>query len=314
MKTKSRVTAVASLAVAMFIVGAVQAVGGTVFVGAFGDQGWLSDDTRTPNGVDLVGINYTHAGKPGQTPTAADDATIAQQIKFIGNAPAANGPYGTNALELTFGTGTGSGKATLSTINTGTGFATGDWSSGFFANFGLYCATYTNTTLKIGIQSPSWGTGVGQSQNGFTATRSGESSFDLILTYTGHGNLPSWDDIGLNSSTGTWTLHAQSGNTFFGTIPTANYTLAGWDSTSAGKDANGNYWSSDLFGSGAKVTNVQIGAGSFSVASTGYVDYLQTSLLNGGDQINFVPEPGTLVLLITAGLVALCYAWRRRRS
>lgn len=27
-----------------------------------------------------------------------------------------------------------------------------------------------------------------------------------------------------------------------------------------------------------------------------------------------VPEPGTLVLLITAGLGALCYAWRRRRS
>ncbi len=27
-----------------------------------------------------------------------------------------------------------------------------------------------------------------------------------------------------------------------------------------------------------------------------------------------VPEPGTLVLLVTAGLGALCYAWRRRRS
>ena len=27
-----------------------------------------------------------------------------------------------------------------------------------------------------------------------------------------------------------------------------------------------------------------------------------------------VPEPGTLVLLVTAGLSALCYAWRRRRS
>jgi hypothetical protein len=27
-----------------------------------------------------------------------------------------------------------------------------------------------------------------------------------------------------------------------------------------------------------------------------------------------IPEPGTLVLLVTAGLGALCYAWRRRRS
>jgi hypothetical protein len=28
----------------------------------------------------------------------------------------------------------------------------------------------------------------------------------------------------------------------------------------------------------------------------------------------FVPEPGTLVLLITAGLSLVCYAWRRRRT
>jgi hypothetical protein len=30
--------------------------------------------------------------------------------------------------------------------------------------------------------------------------------------------------------------------------------------------------------------------------------------------ITGVPEPGTLMLLLTAGLGALCYAWRRRRS
>ena len=34
----------------------------------------------------------------------------------------------------------------------------------------------------------------------------------------------------------------------------------------------------------------------------------------GTGYVNAVPEPGTLVLLITAGLGALCYAWRRRRK
>jgi len=38
-----------------------------------------------------------------------------------------------------------------------------------------------------------------------------------------------------------------------------------------------------------------------------------TSLYTTGE-IGVVPEPGTLVLLVTAGLVALSYAWRRRRS
>jgi len=38
---------------------------GTIVVGQFGDDGWFSDDTRNSAGVDLVGLNYTHQGKPG---------------------------------------------------------------------------------------------------------------------------------------------------------------------------------------------------------------------------------------------------------
>ncbi len=39
-----------------------------------------------------------------------------------------------------------------------------------------------------------------------------------------------------------------------------------------------------------------------------------TFLISKDKQLDVVPEPGTLVLLITAGLGALCYAWRRRRG
>ena len=91
--------------VAMFVAGAAQAVGGTVYVGTFGDQGWFADDTRTSSGTNLVGTNYTHAGKPGQAATTSDDAQIANQIQFVNDAPG-----GVQAVKLSFGAGLG-GKA-----------------------------------------------------------------------------------------------------------------------------------------------------------------------------------------------------------
>ena len=273
----------------------------TVNVGAFGDQGWYSDDTRATSGTnttnDLVGTNNTHAGKPGQTPTLADDAAIASQIQFVNNAPES-----VNALKLSFGTGTASGKATVSTINTDSGFATGDWRNGFFANLRLFRETNTNTTLKIGIQSTNWAL----SQVGFTATRSGESVWDLDLVYTGAGiTTGSWQTAGITSSTGTWNLFDQSGNLFY--TPPGNSLSLTLDQWAA--DAT---WGSRLFGAGAKVTSIQIGAGSFSVASSAYVDFLETSLLNNGDRVDMVPEPTSIIALV-GGLGSLL-AFRRRRA
>lgn len=49
----------------------------------------------------------------------------------------------------------------------------------------------------------------------------------------------------------------------------------------------------------------------------GYVDGLEITLNNGNvgrANLEAVPEPGTLVLLIAAALGVLCYAWRRRRN
>src|SRR5688500_353439 len=91
--------------------GAAQAA--TVTVSQFGQQGWKSDDTRSAAGLNLVGTNYTNAPRPGQTPTAADDAAIATQIQFV--AGPAGSTYG-GAVSID-GTSGNSGKSNISVIN-----------------------------------------------------------------------------------------------------------------------------------------------------------------------------------------------------
>ena len=174
-------------------------------VSNFGDQGWYADDTRSPNGTDLVGTNYTHAGKPGQTATTTDDTQIANQIQFVGDAPDNVG-----ALKLSFGANPGGGKASLSTINTDDGFAKGNWSSGFFANMSMYRVTNTNTTIRIGVQSTKWADSQTSSGTPFIASRTGESVWDLQLVYTGAGiTTSSWQTAKITDTIGTWKLSSQ---------------------------------------------------------------------------------------------------------
>jgi hypothetical protein len=58
------------------------------------------------------------------------------------------------------------------------------------------------------------------------------------------------------------------------------------------------------------VSSVQFGLGSGQAVAIGYVDCLQTSILNGGETINYVPEPGSLSVLALGGCALLA---RRRR-
>jgi hypothetical protein len=274
----------------------------TVTVGHFGDQGWKSDDTRTATGINLVGINNTHAGKPGQTPTAADDVSIASQIQFV------DGPSGSTyggAVSIN-GTNSNNGKSNISVISPVTGFDAGsNLLTTFTATYQWYGQPNPLTrtlVFKLGIQSTSWGTDSGQSQNGFTATRSGESVWDLLLVHLpASASDYAWSTVHLDHDSGTWSLCLQEDNTFF---PVSNDTKTLDD------------WNADptfgplLFGTGAKVSSIQFGLGSYRKQSIAYVDYLQTNLLNGGDVVNFVPEPTAMALL---GLGTLGFIRRNRK-
>lgn len=272
----------------------------------FGVHGWKSDDTRNPAGTDLVGTNYTHFGKPGQAPTGADDTAIASQIKFV------NGPGGVPALEMTKTSTGGNSKCTLSKVDAG-GFATNDWRPGFFANYRYYAGSSVEVAvLKLGIRSPLWGTSSGQSQNGFTAVRSGESAWDLILV-DWRGTQPpwtvgAWDRFNTDANTQCWRIFRQGTNGFFNATPTPPGAQVGWSlnelyamsdlGTPAHVARTGHTWSEMLFGTGAKVASIQFGVGSSTGSTTSYIDYLDTSLLNGGNRVDFV---GALPTVTTIG-------------
>jgi hypothetical protein len=280
----------------------------------FGVAGWRSDDTRNNSGVNLVGITNTNAPRPGQTPTGADDLAIEQQIQFV--AGPAGATYGGGAVKIETGT-SGSSKSNFSVVDAASGFADASdlVDPSFNVNYQFYKENLGNgSTLafKLGIQSTDWGTGVGDSQETFVATRSGESAWDLVLVHVPTVSSSVWSTVNLTATTGDWVLFRQAGNAFFTPGPPANpfaQTLAAWNADPT--------WGPRLFGAGALVSSIQFGLGSGQANGSAYVDYLQTTLLNDNDIVNFgdtapVPEPGTWVLL-GSGLALIARARLRRR-
>jgi len=265
---------------------------------------WLSDDTRGSTGTDLVGLTLTHYGKPGQTPTAADDTAIASQIQFV------RGPGDVPALKLTkTSIAGGYSKSTISTVDEA-GFAADDWHSGFFADYRYYAESTAEVgVLKIGVRSPLWGTGTGQSQNGYTALRSGESAWDLVLV-DWRGSQPpwvtgAWTMLNTDANTQCWYVYKQANNSFFsGAAPQSSLSrMVSLNDLYAMNDANNpthvactvgatKYtWSQVFFGTGTKVTSVQFGVGSSVQTSNSYIDFIETSLLGGGARVDFgAPE------------------------
>lgn len=271
-----------------------------IAVDQFGLGGWMSDDTRTAAGVDLVGIASTHAGKPGQVPAAADDAAIATQIQFV------NGPSGSTyggAVSVN-GTSGNSGKSTISVVSPILGFAPANdlLDPSFFATYQWYGQpdpTSRTLAFRLGIQSTDWAA----SQSAFTAVRSGESVWDLILVHVPGLSDNTWTTVNVDHLTGTWALYDQAGNPYFTTPGGATMqTLDDWAADPT--------WGPLLFGTGAVVSSVQFGLGSSQRQSIAYVDYLQTSLLNDGDVINFTPEPSRAILVL--GGLGLSLMVRRR--
>jgi len=263
-----------------------RAVPATINVTGLGSGGWFSDDTRNTSGTDLIGTTLTHAGKPGQAPTAADDKAILQQIAIV--AGPAGSTYG-GAFKID-GTSSNSGKSNISTIDTNGFVAASFLPTSFEAEYQWYGqpnATTRTLGFKLGIQSTQWAA----SQSSFTAGRSGESAWDLVLVHVPATSDNTWTTVDVDSTTGTWTLFAQAGNSYFAT------TFNGGNSTQSLGAKTLDAWEADatfgpiLFGTGAKVTSVQFGLGSSQRDSISFVDYLQTNILNNGDLIDFGGGP-----------------------
>ena len=296
----------------------------TAYVGTIGDQDWYSADTRSGTGVNVVGLNYTRgavSNPPGPGPSAADDLTIASRFTFV------PGPAGSfrGALHMAHPDAL-SIKSSISVINTDTGLATGSWEQGFSAEWRRYHTggTPRATNLTIGVQSTLWADSqlLANFTNGTGAKYSGEPVWDLGLVNQ-QGNVDdTWVTYQVDGSTNltlnngasqnNFKIATQAGNNFFSAPPSGYRTLDQWaHATELARP--GHTWAEVLFGPSAKVTQFGFLAGSGAGEANEYMDWVQTSMLNGGDRVEFVPEPGTLVLLVTAGLVALAVAWRRHQ-
>lgn len=308
------------LGIVVLAIAATRPAGGQAIVSGLGDAGWRADDSRNASGVDLVGAQFTHHGRPDRTPTEADDTALAQRLNFLGMPSSPNG-LGALAFVLDALPGKAS-KSTISLVNE-TGFAAASSLAG-----GDFHATYVwaesaaqswnNLVFRFGLQSSHWGSTAGGSQAGFTPTRTGESVWDIILVYVPPtGIAGEWNTTEITADTTGWKIYFQAGNTFWQT----NYGL-----TSAGGALGAahslNYWLDfdydpespgvQSFLDDAAITSIQFGLGS----STGrqgeaYLASFSTSLLPDSYVFAAVPEPGTAAWV--AGALAIALAWGRRR-
>lgn len=291
-----------------------------ILVSELGAAGWFADDSRNASGVDLVGRTFTQLGRPGQVATADDDLALVQRLNFTADPSTPNG-RGTLTFVLDALPGQKS-KSTLALVN-GAGFGAASLLAG-----GDFHATYVwaesaaqswnNLAFRFGLQSSHYGTGEGQSQAGFTATRTGESVWDVILVYvppTGPAGV--WQTAELTAATSGWKVYFQSENTFWqthyglssaaGPLGTA-HSLAYWQDYDYDPDTAG----VQSFFDDALITSIQFGLG----AATGrqgeaYLASFETSLLADGYVFAAVPEPAATVSIAAAAVLAAALVRRR---
>ncbi|MGE3314962.1 MAG: PEP-CTERM sorting domain-containing protein [Planctomycetaceae bacterium] len=253
-----------------------------ITVSAVGENGWVSTDTR------VAGVNAT-------TP-----AQIDSRIDFVGIAGSLGG-----AVQLS--SPASNDKATIATINTTTGFG---GLAGFTAEYRWFKDSPVGApapALKLGLRTSDFVAG--------PASRIGEENWDKVLVYEPYDNpdagstpVGSWVTQTISDTAGTWSMFSRQGaNLGPFNLPHNSLTITQWLS-----DA--------LFGtrlSGATIVDIQLGVGSGNANTVGYVDYLITNRLNGGDMINFiapVPEPSSIALLGFGAMSLAGYGWKRRKN
>ena len=280
---RSNLLGVCGVAAAVAVAGSVSAA--TVHVNALGaSTGWYADDVRTSAGVYLNGTNSSWQPyfQGALAPSTASDALIAQQLYFTDSGSASGGGSGVMVMD---GTSANLGKTSVRYYGNGTGIGTLNNSSA--STFRWYMDPYsTSRTVALNLSVL------------------GSNGLIYSMSWLGTGaQANAWNTFSVNASTAVsggegWRLY---GNGAPGSAAGAAKSLNDWL-------ADGTYGS---ILNGATVLGQGFNIGSYQRNCRVGIDWLESSLINGGDRVEFgvIPAPGAIALLGAAGLMG-----RRRRN
>lgn len=271
----------------------MSATAATQYVSALGaTSGWYSDDTRNTSGTVLVGTNSSYTPWYGAG-TNAGDVAIAQQIYFTDTGTSTTNGAGVLVLD---GTTASAGKSSVKFFNTATGLGSGANLSNFTASYRWFMDNYTTSRTPA-----------------LSLVVTGTNGLNYSLAYV--------SSPASGSLTQDWNLSTVNADTTTSAAGTAG--VDGWflysngapGGTVAGRSLN-QILADATYGSilsGGTVVATGFNIGSYQKNCRVGIDWVENSLLNGGDRIDFgvaVPAPGALALLGVAGLARA----RRRRA
>lgn len=241
-------------------------------------SGWYADDVRTSAGVYLNGTNSSWQPYfQGQLASStASDALIAQQLFFTDSGSAAGGESG--GVMVMDGTSANPGKTSVRYYGNGNGI--GSLTGSFSTTFRWYMDPYsTSRTVALNLSVV------------------GTNGLVYSLSWLGNGaQANAWNTFNVDANTAAandngWRIY---GN--------------GAPGSAAGAAKSLNDWLSDAtYGSilsGATVLGQGFNIGSYQRNCRVGIDWVESSLINGGDRVDFgvVPAPGAMALLGVAGL------------
>jgi hypothetical protein len=294
------------LALILTALAASTSQGAIQVVNSFGDNGWYSWDTRNTAGTRQVGSTstsplWTGLGGP---PSPAADVVIAQQIKFLGEgvvAPAVGGALpaspatslnGLGYVRLD-GTSNGNGKSDISYVS---GSAIAAASALADPSFTATYRYFTDGALSN--RTP--GLNIAMFNNANPGSLGDPSA---VLTFN-HVQSP--------YTANAWNTESVSNSSLFSLYGSGapggatSMSLADWFADATWGQTLANY----------SIYRVGFNIGSGQTNGIAYLDWLETSLLNGGDTIDFqaVPEPASMIVwsLMATGVGAV--VWNARRK
>jgi hypothetical protein len=265
-------------ALAAFCLAPISAAQAEIVVNARGVAGWESTDTR------VAGVNAT------------TNPDIDSRIQFDA------GPAGSDG-SLKLISPASNDKATLAYVDTN--------GLGGLANFTASYRWFKDS--PVGAPAPALKLGMRTSDFGATpaSSRIGENNWDKIMVYEPYDNpdvastpVGTWVTQVITANSGTWSMFNRTPPAGVVNPPHSSLSLSQWlaDAT----------WGTRL--TGGVVVDVALGVGSGNANTVGYVDWLETSAIAGGERINFtaIPEPASIALLGAAS-IGLVTVGRRRR-